>query len=731
MADPTGAIDYTYDLLNRPVKITYSRNGLDVNYSYDAISNRTLLTVTRGATVVYSVDYQYNERDQLIQLTDKNNKTFTFSYDNAGNLTEAAYPNGTEALFTYDNANRVTAIDSLKTAGGNIRSYRYAYDPNGRRTQMTVDGTDVSTYGYDDLGQLIQVTDKRGSFNFIYDEAGNRIQMVADSVYGSISTDYTYDAANQLLTAGANTYTYDANGNRTSKTTVSGTVYYAYDYCNMLTGITKPDGSVTYTYDGDARKVSRNSTVSGASYFLFDGDTAILEGATPNLANPTAYLEGFNGLLAKITPAGVIAYYYHDAQGNLGAMTDDAGNITDTYGYDPWGAITDRTGNSDEKYTYVGKYGVAIEPDDDLLMMGMRFYDPETGVFLQKDPIPGFIEDPTTLHPYMYTRNDPVNKIDPTGESFVSWIKENVVQPVAQVADEYFIQLVKKYVIDPAAKAYNEYIAEPIKGGCRKIQRGYASGKAKLKKKKDKLVQRGKEIGAKAKEKAVVAVKMAKDFALGTAYEYGNTGLVGLPELATKIGEQQAAKKAFQAGRMAGALAGMVQGAETFIAGLGLAGGSEALGIAATPLSGGSSLALAQVVAPAGVAVASLGASQTIKGIHGYFDAGDRLFAKTEVTSKTEKHHVATNKNKTFDFKNHPSFKETGINVEKDIDNLVQLANQKGRHTNTYHQEVWDRLNAVYNRYGGTDKLEAAVRKELQTMKQELINGSLNPYGKK
>lgn len=111
-------------------------------------------------------------------------------------------------------------------------------------------------------------------------------------------------------------------------------------------------------------KVSRVSTLTGASYYLFDGDTAILEGATPDLANPTAYLAGINGLLAKISPEGIMAYYYYDAQGNLGAITDEAGNITGTIGYDA----------SDEKYAYVGKYGVTMEPDDDLLMKSQNYH---------------------------------------------------------------------------------------------------------------------------------------------------------------------------------------------------------------------------------------------------------------------------------------------------------------------------------------------------------------------
>jgi hypothetical protein len=60
----------------------------------------------------------------------------------------------------------------------------------------------------------------------------------------------------------------------------------------------------------------------------------------------------------------------------------------------------------------------------------------------------------------------------------------------------------------------------------------------------------------------------------------------------------------------------------------------------------------------------------------------------------------------------------------------VDLANHRGRHTYKYHQEVQDRLDAVVERYGGTDKFESAVRQELNKMKQELLDGKLDPYKK-
>ncbi len=102
----------------------------------------------------------------------------------------------------------------------------------------------------------------------------------------------------------------------------------------------------------------------------------------------------------------------------------------------------------------------------------------------------------------------------------------------------------------------------------------------------------------------------------------------------------------------------------------------------------------------------------------------------TKGVSNSELHHIATDKSKKFDFKSHPAFKETGINVSKDVDNLVELAKHRGRHTYKYHQEVQDRLDAVVERYGGTEKLESAVRHELNKMKQELLDGQLDPYKK-
>ena len=46
-----------------------------------------------------------------------------------------------------------------------------------------------------------------------------------------------------------------------------------------------------------------------------------------------------------------------------------------------------------------------------------RYYNPATGRFLSRDTEDGFIDQPATLHKYLYANGDPVNWIDPTGRA--------------------------------------------------------------------------------------------------------------------------------------------------------------------------------------------------------------------------------------------------------------------------------------------------------------------------
>jgi RHS repeat-associated protein len=52
-----------------------------------------------------------------------------------------------------------------------------------------------------------------------------------------------------------------------------------------------------------------------------------------------------------------------------------------------------------------------------LYYLRARYYDPATGRFTQMDPFPGILTLPDTLNLYLYSLNNPVNWVDPSGRN--------------------------------------------------------------------------------------------------------------------------------------------------------------------------------------------------------------------------------------------------------------------------------------------------------------------------
>ena len=90
---------------------------------------------------------------------------------------------------------------------------------------------------------------------YTYDGVGNRLTRG--------TTDYTYDAANQLTLRDASgaltTYSYDVNGNLLAQQKpYAGTTTFTWGYENERLTSLEPDGDlVTMTYDGDLQRRKR------------------------------------------------------------------------------------------------------------------------------------------------------------------------------------------------------------------------------------------------------------------------------------------------------------------------------------------------------------------------------------------------------------------------------------------------------------------------------------------
>ena len=221
------------------------------------------------------------------------------------------------------------------------------------------------------------------------------------------NTSYTHDVDNRLLTAGSTTFSYDNNGNLVTKTLGSNITNYSWDFNDMLTQVTNNGNTYTYRYDALGSRVAKIVNSVETRYI---GDLA----ETDASGNITAYYIYGLGLISKITPTNQAYFYHFDGIGSTVAITDSSGAIVNKYSYDEYGKVLSQEEAISNPFKYVGQFGV-MDEGNGLLYMRARFYDPEVGRFISKDPI-GFAGGDLNL--YSYVANNPVNWIDPEGLLF-------------------------------------------------------------------------------------------------------------------------------------------------------------------------------------------------------------------------------------------------------------------------------------------------------------------------
>jgi len=125
------------------------------------------------------------------------------------------------------------------------------------------------------------------------------------------------------------------------------------------------------------------------------------------------YLYG-NGLISSGGAASSDRIYLlTDGLDNVRFVTDSNGNISRKYDYDPFGNIRALSGSAPNNYQFQTQQ---LDPESNLYFLRARYYDPNVGRFISKDPVKGILTNPQTQNPYSYSNNNPVNLSDPSGK---------------------------------------------------------------------------------------------------------------------------------------------------------------------------------------------------------------------------------------------------------------------------------------------------------------------------
>ena len=413
IASNNDSITYKYDAANQLTNIVYP-SGTAVRFTYDSVGNRTTMNDGLGATT-----WVYDDLNRPKSVLDHFVQNVFYTYDRNGNRIALTYPGVNKIVrYGYDALNRMMALTNW--LGGKVA---YAYDSRGNLISSTNTYGTKTSYGYDEANRMIGLANSTAggnviaSYSLMLDGLGNPRQAIHNQpifpILSSQTNSYTYDSDNRLLSIDSQTVTHNANGDITNL----GTNVYVYDFEDRLVKIPQTTTTNIFGYDGLGNRLT--NIVNGQSRrFAIDRMGALSQVLIEyNSGGPTNYYIYGLGLVQQISTngsSGAVSTYQFNIQGSTVALTDSAGNVTDSYAYDSFGVLANSDSFSSQPFRYLGRYGI-VDDGTGLLYARARYFSPQLGRFLTKDPLTGKDGDGQSLNRYVYALNNALRFSDPTG----------------------------------------------------------------------------------------------------------------------------------------------------------------------------------------------------------------------------------------------------------------------------------------------------------------------------
>lgn len=272
---------YRYDQGARLIYQKDTATGEEVYFEYDPAGNRKKLYSTNRETT-----YSYGKNNEVKEIFDnKQRVSIKLEYDKNGRELLRKFGNGTAEYTLYDRAGRVTVKMQKDERGKFLWGEGYSYASDGKRNATVDNSGRVTLYEYDSKGRLSSVyypcteemtaslkkeaeenglpcLNDAGENKYLPSEIRNQLIPLLNSMQ--------YGLANNLPNLHIfikESYSYDKNGNRTTKTTPYGTIEYSYDRENCLTSSgSRGQSFVNYTYDKMGNLLTEESVGKTVKY---------------------------------------------------------------------------------------------------------------------------------------------------------------------------------------------------------------------------------------------------------------------------------------------------------------------------------------------------------------------------------------------------------------------------------------------------------------------------------
>ncbi|NET91152.1 MAG: RHS repeat-associated core domain-containing protein, partial [Kamptonema sp. SIO1D9] len=156
--------------------------------------------------------------------------------------------------------------------------------------------------------------------------------------------------------------------------------------------------------------------------------------------------------LMRLDEQGNAVYYLTDAMGSTIGLVDGSGVEVAEFDYDSFGNLRRSVGNdlgvTGGDFRFQGQW---LESNTDLYHMRARYYDPESGRFVSRDPVEVIEYEPQSSNPYQFVYHNPHIYSDPSGMFSISELTSaRQIQNVLQGIKAEISQRSRQFLIDKA-----------------------------------------------------------------------------------------------------------------------------------------------------------------------------------------------------------------------------------------------------------------------------------------